>query len=163
MCAVRDQYSRFGRLLFCEFCLSYFGYQCELDRHSRRCTLRHPPGSEIYRSEEQNVRLSVFEVDGAKEVTLIRPSSLDVIANVDVGYLLPEHMPDCEVVPGPQNVAIRYGGVLVLYRLRGRRYRLSHNRILQQGEGARTREQPGVYPDFTVSSAERYALASLVW
>ncbi|CEP03415.1 histone acetyltransferase [Plasmodiophora brassicae] len=64
-----EEYSRFGRLLFCEFCLSYFGYQCELDRHSRRCTLRHPPGSEIYRSEEQNVRLSVFEVDGAKEVT----------------------------------------------------------------------------------------------
>lgn len=31
------------------------------------CTLYHPPGNEIYRSKEQNVTISVFEVDGYKE------------------------------------------------------------------------------------------------
>lgn len=33
----------------------------------KRCKLRHPPGNEIYRSDEQNIRISVFEVDGHKE------------------------------------------------------------------------------------------------
>ena len=50
-----------------EFCLNFFGYDEELKRHSRKCTLRHPPGNEIYRSDERNVRVGVFEVDGARE------------------------------------------------------------------------------------------------
>lgn len=53
----------------CEFCLNFFGYEEELKRHSRKCTLRHPPGNEIYRSDERNVRVSVWEVDGAREKT----------------------------------------------------------------------------------------------
>ncbi|CEM01955.1 unnamed protein product [Vitrella brassicaformis CCMP3155] len=47
-------------LYFCEFCLSFYRYQSELQRHSRYCSLRHPPGDEIYRKDN----LSVFEVDG---------------------------------------------------------------------------------------------------
>jgi histone acetyltransferase MYST1 len=35
----------------------------------RKCNIRHPPGHEIYRSQEQNVNISVFEVDGRKEKT----------------------------------------------------------------------------------------------
>jgi hypothetical protein len=32
-----------------------------------RCRLRHPPGNEIYRSDEGRVTIAVFEVDGRKE------------------------------------------------------------------------------------------------
>lgn len=63
-----EEFSKFDKLLFCEFCLMYFGQQSELERHISKCTLRHPPGNEIYRSDEHNTRISVFEVDGAKEV-----------------------------------------------------------------------------------------------
>jgi len=61
------EYTRFKQLLFCEFCLSFFGHVSELTRHMARCKLRHPPGNEIYRSDEQNVRVAFFEVDGRKE------------------------------------------------------------------------------------------------
>jgi len=61
------EYSSFNVLHFCEFCLNFFGYEEELKRHSRKCLLRHPPGNEIYRSDEKNVRVAVFEVDGARE------------------------------------------------------------------------------------------------
>ena len=54
-------------VIFCEFCLSYFAHDDELRRHMRKCTLRHPPGNEIYRSVEQNIHVAVFEVDGRKE------------------------------------------------------------------------------------------------
>jgi hypothetical protein len=64
-----EEYNKFSTLYFCEFCLSFFGYTHELDRHLSRCTLRHPPGNEIYRSQEKNVNISVFEVDGCKEIT----------------------------------------------------------------------------------------------
>jgi histone acetyltransferase MYST1 len=62
------EYCRFNKLLFCEYCLSFFGHAEELVRHSKRCTMRHPPGNEIYRSEEQNVTIAVYEVDGSKEL-----------------------------------------------------------------------------------------------
>ncbi len=54
-------------LWFCETCLSFFAFQAELDRHKRRCTLKHPPGHEIYRSKETNVEICMFEVDGLRE------------------------------------------------------------------------------------------------
>lgn len=63
-----EEYNKFNTLYICEFCLSFFGYQHELDRHMTKCVLRHPPGNEIYRSDEQNVRIAVFEVDGNKEI-----------------------------------------------------------------------------------------------
>lgn len=47
-------------LFLCEFCLKYHKTSAALDRHKRKCDLRHPPGDEIYRHEG----LSVFEVDG---------------------------------------------------------------------------------------------------
>mmetsp|Transcript_52706 Transcript_52706/g.132498 ORF Transcript_52706/g.132498 Transcript_52706/m.132498 type:complete len:476 (-) Transcript_52706:238-1665(-) len=47
-------------LYVCEFCLAFFGEKEELLRHGKGCSLRHPPGDEIYR--EGNI--SMFEVDG---------------------------------------------------------------------------------------------------
>eukprot|EP00388_Colpodella_angusta_P008515 GDKJ01023252.1.p1 GENE.GDKJ01023252.1~~GDKJ01023252.1.p1 ORF type:complete len:417 (+),score=48.42 GDKJ01023252.1:58-1308(+) len=45
----------------CEFCLNFFKESMELDAHMARCTVRCPPGDEIYRDGT----LSMFEVDGA--------------------------------------------------------------------------------------------------
>lgn len=53
-------YSRLPKLYLCEFCLKYTKSKAVLDRHMDKCSWRHPPGTEIYRSNE----LSVFEVDG---------------------------------------------------------------------------------------------------
>ena len=62
-----QEYNRFKTLWFCEYCLSYFGYADELKRHSSKCSIRHPPGNEIYRSTETNVTVAAFEVDGLQE------------------------------------------------------------------------------------------------
>lgn len=46
----------------CEFCLKYVKSRKCLQRHLTKCTLRHPPGNEIYRSGT----ISFFEIDGRK-------------------------------------------------------------------------------------------------
>jgi len=51
---------REDKLFMCEFCLKYIKRSKTLERHKRKCDLRHPPGDEIYR----HGGLSVFEVDG---------------------------------------------------------------------------------------------------
>lgn len=61
------EYNKYRTLYFCEFCLSYFGLESELVRHSIQCTMHHPPGNEIYRSVEHNVTVAVFELDGQIE------------------------------------------------------------------------------------------------
>ena len=49
-----------GRVLYmCPFCLFFFTKKCELEAHSETCTVRCPPGDEIYRDET----LSMFEFD----------------------------------------------------------------------------------------------------
>jgi len=48
------------KLYICEFCLRYMKQSKTLERHKRKCDLRHPPGDEVYRHNG----LSVFEVDG---------------------------------------------------------------------------------------------------
>jgi hypothetical protein len=45
----------------CQFCLNAFKHSEEMQRHTQRCKVRHPPGNEIYRDQG----VSVFEVDGA--------------------------------------------------------------------------------------------------
>jgi len=47
-------------LYVCEYTLKYMKKHSALERHKRKCRLRHPPGDEIYR----NGNLSVWEVDG---------------------------------------------------------------------------------------------------
>eukprot|EP00899_Mesostigma_viride_P003829 jgi/Mesvir1/13447/Mv16512-RA.1 len=49
-------------LYFCEYCLTFLKRKSQLQRHLKKCDLRHPPGDEIYRSGA----LSMFEVDGKK-------------------------------------------------------------------------------------------------
>jgi len=47
-------------LFMCDFCLKYMKKKRTLLRHKAKCSLRHPPGNEIYRKDE----ISMFEVDG---------------------------------------------------------------------------------------------------
>lgn len=49
-------------IYICEFCLKYRKSRKCLERHLAKCTLRHPPGNEIYRKEA----ISFFEIDGRK-------------------------------------------------------------------------------------------------
>lgn len=53
-------------LYMCEFCLSFFCHRSELQNHSRKCKLRHPPGDEIYRGKDN---ICMWELDGSKEKT----------------------------------------------------------------------------------------------
>ncbi|KAL1138482.1 hypothetical protein AAG570_008545 [Ranatra chinensis] len=49
-------------IYICEFCLKYRKSRKCLERHLTKCTLRHPPGNEIYRKAS----ISFFEIDGRK-------------------------------------------------------------------------------------------------
>ena len=59
-----EEYNVLEKLYLCEYCLKYMKSAQTLHRHAEKCTLRHPPGDEIYRDTVANV--SVFEVDGRK-------------------------------------------------------------------------------------------------
>ena len=48
---IPSEFEKHRVLHFCDFCLNFFGTQKELSRHLRICSLSHPPGNEIYRSE----------------------------------------------------------------------------------------------------------------
>ncbi|VDK43172.1 unnamed protein product [Anisakis simplex] len=56
-----EEYSRLTTLHICEFCMQYMKTETAFRRHLLKCSLRHPPGNEIYRKEN----ISVFEVDGS--------------------------------------------------------------------------------------------------
>ncbi|KAL4459980.1 hypothetical protein ABPG74_003506 [Tetrahymena malaccensis] len=53
-------------IYICQFCLSFYITQNELDRHRKICKLTHPPGDEIYRDDTRKQSISMFEVDGKK-------------------------------------------------------------------------------------------------
>lgn len=59
-------------LYICEFCLSFYASEAQIHRHRMKCTLLHPPGNEIYRSEE----IHFFEIDGRRQKTWCRNLSL---------------------------------------------------------------------------------------
>ncbi|KAF2291464.1 hypothetical protein GH714_024457 [Hevea brasiliensis] len=44
------EYNDSVKLYFCEFCLNFMKRKEQLQRHMRKCDLKHPPGDEIYRS-----------------------------------------------------------------------------------------------------------------
>ncbi|XP_003737585.1 histone acetyltransferase KAT5 [Galendromus occidentalis] len=54
-----------GCIHLCEYCLKFVKSRKCLQRHLQKCTLRHPPGNEIYRKGS----LSFFEIDGRKNKT----------------------------------------------------------------------------------------------
>ncbi|BGP16818.1 hypothetical protein JCM10213_004665 [Rhodosporidiobolus nylandii] len=62
------EYAHTPILYICEFCLSFFASEKQNERHRHKCTLKHPPGNEIYRHEE----ISFFEIDGRKQKTWCR-------------------------------------------------------------------------------------------
>ncbi|CDU25775.1 probable ESA1-histone acetyltransferase [Sporisorium scitamineum] len=62
------EYAHIDTLYICEMCLSFFPSSFTLKRHRTKCTLKHPPGQEVYRDFE----LSFFEIDGRKQRTWCR-------------------------------------------------------------------------------------------
>jgi histone acetyltransferase HTATIP len=66
------EYAHLPVLYICEFCLSFFPSPMMLKRHRLRCNLLHPPGNEIYRHDD----ISVFEIDGKRQLTYCRNLSL---------------------------------------------------------------------------------------
>ncbi|SCU79813.1 LAFA_0B05754g1_1 [Lachancea sp. 'fantastica'] len=50
------------------FTLQYFGSKKQYERYRSKCTLRHPPGNEIYRDDY----VSFYEIDGRKQRTWCR-------------------------------------------------------------------------------------------
>ena len=55
-----DEYCSEEKLHICEFCLKYMKKRKTLDRHKQLCTMKSPPGKEIYRKDN----ISMFEIDG---------------------------------------------------------------------------------------------------
>lgn len=51
-----------------DFTLQYFGSKKQYERYRKKCTLRHPPGNEIYSDDY----VSFFEIDGKKQRTWCR-------------------------------------------------------------------------------------------
>ncbi|KAH3678392.1 hypothetical protein WICMUC_001409 [Wickerhamomyces mucosus] len=51
-----------------DFSLNFFGSKRQFERFRSKCTLRHPPGNEIYRDDY----ISFFEIDGRKQRTWCR-------------------------------------------------------------------------------------------
>lgn len=51
-----------------DFTLQYFASKKQYERYRKKCTLRHPPGNEIYRDDN----ISFFEIDGRKQRTWCR-------------------------------------------------------------------------------------------
>lgn len=72
------EYAHLDVIFLCEFCLSYFPSQFMLGRHLKSCTLRHPPGNEVYRDRDpaSGEEISFFEIDGKRQITWCRNLSL---------------------------------------------------------------------------------------
>lgn len=59
-----EEFNKNKILYICEYCLKYMNSRYVIHRHQLKCSLRHPPGNEIYR--EGNI--SIWEVDGRENV-----------------------------------------------------------------------------------------------
>lgn len=62
------EYAHLECLYICEMCLSYFPSEFVFKRHRKKCTLKHPPGNEIYRHED----ISFYEIDGRRQMVWCR-------------------------------------------------------------------------------------------
>jgi histone acetyltransferase HTATIP len=62
------EYTEEEVLYVCEFSLCYFASIKQFERFRSKCTLKHPPGNEIYRDEN----VSFFEIDGRRQRTWCR-------------------------------------------------------------------------------------------
>lgn len=57
-----------GELFICDFSLQYFQSKKQFERFRSKCTLKHPPGNELYRDDY----VSFFEIDGRNQRTWCR-------------------------------------------------------------------------------------------
>ncbi|CUM67176.1 uncharacterized protein PRCAT00004869001 [Priceomyces carsonii] len=55
-------------IYICDFTLSYFGSRKQFERFRSKCSLKHPPGNEIYR----DAKVSFWEIDGRRQRTWCR-------------------------------------------------------------------------------------------
>ncbi|XP_071954189.1 histone acetyltransferase KAT8-like [Antedon mediterranea] len=55
-----EEFGRQPKLWICEYCLTYMKYERTYKKHMSTCSVRQPPGKEIYRKGS----ISVYEVDG---------------------------------------------------------------------------------------------------
>lgn len=55
-------------IYICDFTLSYFGSKKQFERFRSKCSMKHPPGNEIYRDS----KVSFWEIDGRKQRTWCR-------------------------------------------------------------------------------------------
>ena len=55
-----DEYCNGEKMYLCEFCLKYMRKEKTLGRHCKKCSMKAPPGKEVYREKE----MSLHEVDG---------------------------------------------------------------------------------------------------
>ncbi|QPG73487.1 Histone acetyltransferase [Brettanomyces nanus] len=62
------EYTEDGVLYIDDFSLKYFSSKKQFERFRMKCTLRHPPGNEVYRDSY----VSFFEIDGKKQRTWCR-------------------------------------------------------------------------------------------
>ncbi|KAJ3099594.1 Histone acetyltransferase [Phlyctochytrium planicorne] len=58
-----EEFQQSDFIYICEFCLEPYQSTKMFERHRQKCTIRHPPGNEIYRKDH----LSFFEIDGRKQ------------------------------------------------------------------------------------------------
>ncbi|KAI9345214.1 acyl-CoA N-acyltransferase [Obelidium mucronatum] len=58
-----EEFTYSDAVYICQFCLEAYGSLRPFERHRQKCTVRHPPGNEIYRKDD----LSFFEIDGRKQ------------------------------------------------------------------------------------------------
>ncbi|SCU87668.1 LAFA_0E08108g1_1 [Lachancea sp. 'fantastica'] len=59
-----EEFNKNKILYICEYCLKYMKSRYVFHRHQLKCSLRHPPGNEIYRDG----KISVWEMDGRENV-----------------------------------------------------------------------------------------------
>jgi hypothetical protein len=59
-----EPYHNIDCIFYCEYCLSFYVSEQELQYHELRCPLTHPPGNQIY--QDDKLKIAVFEVDGYK-------------------------------------------------------------------------------------------------
>eukprot|EP00835_Amoeboradix_gromovi_P004216 NODE_315_length_11202_cov_0.258849.p4 type:complete len:387 gc:universal NODE_315_length_11202_cov_0.258849:879-2039(+) len=57
-----QDFASLKKLYMCQYCLNYMSNELTYLNHLDNCTIRHPPGNEIYRDG----KLSIFEVHGSK-------------------------------------------------------------------------------------------------
>ncbi|RMX53652.1 hypothetical protein pdam_00000362 [Pocillopora damicornis] len=55
-----EEYGKQNKLWVCEYCIKYMKFEETYKKHLGRCSMRQPPGKEIYRKGT----ISVYEVDG---------------------------------------------------------------------------------------------------